>query len=407
MHNKSIFSAAIIFAFVWSTQSYGFERNQIETKGLISKAYSGQTVRIFANGETAVSKGDDEIVLWNLPNRKPIKEINFPEHIRSFDFDEEGQIGIVSLDGSDGSIEILEDIGGKNSVFSINEWHQNIKVIRVSGNGKKALTGSSDGSLKGLDITNREEIFHIQKINPKDKSEVAESMAINYDANIALIGTSKGNLVIIDLTKPELKRAFTRLSKNEERILSMELSGDGKYAVCAFGKTFVILDLKNRKVFQFDKSNGGHSSKVCKIAINGEFAISTSQKSSNNRNEGDTIKIWGVQEQKLLMTIDQPSGDIEGRITALAISPKGIAVLGSDDDDVIEIWDLKNQKLLEKLFVKNGAWDSFGITDDGTYLIFSSSRDGMKFHRIRLPIEAQFSKYVDDYLIDLNFNYLN
>ncbi|MEG4818115.1 WD40 repeat domain-containing protein, partial [Microcoleus sp. K5-D4] len=194
------------------------------------------------------------------------------------------------------------------------EGHRNsVNAVAVTADGKRAISGSGDKTLKVWDLTTGKEQF---TLNGYTKS--VNAVAVTADGKRAISGlcatTFPGryddkNLKVWDLTTG--KEQFT-LNGYTKSVNAVAVTADGKRAISG------SLDKKTLKVWDLTTGNvqftlNGHIRWVNAVAVtaDGKRAISGS--------DDNTLKVWDLTTEKEQFTLKGHSNSVY----AVAVTPDG------------------------------------------------------------------------------------
>jgi WD40 repeat protein len=290
--------------------------------------------------------------------------------------------------GSLGGAEIRRLTGHKGSV----------NVVAFSADGKRALSGGSDGTLRVWDVASAREVYSlIQPPLPTSPNMPAEVRlaAWSNDGKYAASGHPQGNLVYWDLeNKQPLSARGTQcnwvvfLPDNKvfagrnigwasvmgfidkqshmahtttprSPVLSVAASPDGRAHVwgCADGSLYFS------EMSRIGPRATGHTSEVVSVAVSRDAALVVSGSADA------TARLWNPATQQSLVTF---TGH-QGRVNSVAITPDSRRVVTAGDDKSIRIWDAKAGRELRRLTGHNGAVTCISLSPDGRYLLSASA----------------------------------
>ena len=157
----------------------------------------------------------------------------------------------------------------------------------------------------------------------------ATSIAIAPEGRTALSGSDDGTLKLWDLANGKELRTLTGHSKE---VTSVAIAPDGRTALSgSLDKTLKLWDLVSGKEL---RTFTGHSKEVLSVAIapDGRTALSGSL--------DKTLKLWDLASGKELRTLTGHSGWVHG----VAITADGRTALSGSHDKTLKLWDLASGK---------------------------------------------------------------
>jgi WD40 repeat protein len=215
----------------------------------------------------------------------------------------------------------LEAAGGP--MLRILEGHtRSVKAVALSADGKRAISGSSDDTLRIWDLAGNQppRILegHTGNVN---------AVALSADGKRAVSGSDDSTLRVWDL---EGIQPPCILEGDTTMVSAVAISGDGKRVIAgSTGYTVQVWDLEHSRRPRILKGKG-HTRPVVAVAISGDGnrAISSSA--------DKTVQVWDLEHNRPLQLLQ----GLTHEVAAVALSRDGKrAVLGSWDTTLL-IWDL-------------------------------------------------------------------
>ncbi|MEG4042246.1 WD40 repeat domain-containing protein, partial [Microcoleus sp. S1D4] len=205
------------------------------------------------------------------------------------------------------------------------EGHSNsVNAVAVIADGKQAISGSGDNTLKVWDLTTGKEQFTLN-----GHSNSVNAVAVIADGKQAISGSGDNTLKVWDLTTG--KEQFT-LNGHSGSVNAVAVTPDGKQAISGSSdNTLKVWDLTTGKE-QFTLN--GHSGSVNAVAVtpDGKRGISGSY--------DKTLKIWDLTTGKEQFTLN---GHI-GSVNAVAVTPDGKRAISGSYNKTLKVWDLTTGK---------------------------------------------------------------
>jgi RNA polymerase sigma factor (sigma-70 family) len=199
--------------------------------------------------------------------------------------------------------------------------------VVFSPDGKRALSASSDGTVRLWDLATGKELRRLI-----GHAVGARSVAFSPDGKFALsTGDNPDRTVRYwDLETGIEQKCF---EGNEAPVHGVVFTPDGKQALfgCSADKRLRLLDIESgNEVQRFE----GHTDNVHGVAISpdGKRCVSCSL--------DGTVRLWEVETGKELRRFE---GHI-GQVFAVAMSPDGKRALSAGEDKTVRLWDLNTGK---------------------------------------------------------------
>jgi WD40 repeat protein/ankyrin repeat protein/uncharacterized protein YecT (DUF1311 family) len=269
-----------------------------------------------------------------------------------------------------------------------------VNSVAFSPDGRYALSGSSDTTMKLWDIATGKEI----KTFRQDSYELSvDSVAFSPDGRYALSGTGSKMKLWDIATAKEIKTFECDVDK-------IAFSPDGRYALSAggvFDHTIKLWDIASGKLIRTFKGHYLESQKrklnynITSVAYSpdGHYALS----GSNDR----SLKLWDIATGKEIRTF---KGHM-GRITSCVFSPDGRYVLSGSLDKTMKLWDVATGKEIRIFTGHSDIVTSVAFSPDGRYALSgSSNQHSMKLWDINTGKEIRIFKGHSDIVTSVAYS---
>lgn len=264
--------------------------------------------------------------------------------------------------------------------------------IAISADGRRAVSGSFDNTVRVWDLEKRRIIATLH-----EHSNAVYGLALTPDGTLAVSGSADGTARVWNL---ETGKLITNI-RHWAAVNSVAVTPDGRRAVLgSANKTVLVLDLESgKRIVNLER----HAGSVWGVAItaDGRRVISGS--------EDGTVQIWDLKEGKttshivrtgpvlaVAITADgrhalwgaldntlrlwdlragRPIATFEGhtnRVLGIAMTPNGQRAVSSSEDSTVRVWDLALGKLIATLEGHTFAVNGVAISADGRRAVSGS-----------------------------------
>ncbi len=247
------------------------------------------------------------------------------------------------------------------------EGHRSrVKCVAITPNGKLAVSGSEDETLKVWDIKSGTELHTLN-----GHSNSVNSVAITPDGRLAISASRDNTLKVWDI---ESGMEIRTLKGHSDSVSSVAITPNGKWAVSgSHDKTLKVWDLKNGREIRTLKD---HHNSVYSVAISPDGSCAVSALRSE-------LRVWHLESGRELQTLGY--GDLDsavngiwelhaGEVRSVAITPDSKWAVSGSEDCTLKVWDIKSGREIHTLEGHSGIVSSVAITPDGR-LAFSASHD--------------------------------
>ncbi|MEH2097426.1 hypothetical protein [Nostoc sp.] len=227
-----------------------------------------------------------------------------------------------------------------------------VKAVAITPDGKIAVSGSHDCTLKVWDLYSGIEILTL-----RGHRAWIQGVAITSDGKIAVSASIDGTLKVWDLRNgTELRTLIGHTSA----VSAVTISLDGQLAVSAS-------EDKTLKVWDLHSGNEvctliGHTGAVNAVVINpnGQLAVSCAC--------DKTLRVWDLHSGTELRTLKGHTDFVN----AVAITPDGKLAVSASSDNTLKVWDINIGTELHTL-IGHYYWVwTVAITLDGRFIVSGS-----------------------------------
>jgi WD40 repeat protein len=298
----------------------------------------------------------DKIVVENTTTYTQVPEVfvqlGHSSSVEAVAFSPDGKLALL---GSDDKTLKLWQISSGGEIRTLNGHSEPVLAVAFSPDGKLALSGSSDDTLKLWDVSSGREIRTL-----KGHSEPILAVAFSPDGKLALSGSDDDTLKLWQVSSG---REIRTLKGHSHWINAVAFSPDGKFALSgSWDKSLKLWDVSSGREIRTLK---GHSSSVETVAFSpdGKLALSGSS--------DDILKLWDVSSGREIRTL---KGDCHW-VNAVAFSPDGKLALSGSSNDALKLWEVSSGREIRILKGHTLDVNAVAFSPDGK-LALSGSRDG-------------------------------
>jgi len=228
--------------------------------------------------------------------------------------------GRYALSGSQDGTLRLWDIQSGKEIRSFGGHSDIVYSVCFSTHGQQALSGLRNGTLKLWDILTGLVIGSF-----KGHSDSIESVCISPDGRQALSGSSDHTMKLWDIQTGQETRCF---QGHTDTVESVCFSPDGQYALSGADKTLKLWDIQTGQEI---RSFEGHKSFVSSVIFSpdGRQALSGSV--------DGTLKLWDIQTGQEIRSFEGH----KSFVNSVDFSPDGRQALSGSRDRTLKLWDIQ------------------------------------------------------------------
>ena len=237
-----------------------------------------------------------------------------------------------------------------------------VACVCLSADGRKALSGSEDKTLKLWDVSSGRCLRTFM-----GHSGAVFSVCLSSDGHYALSGSEDQTLKLWDVSSGHCLRTFRGHSRDVESVC---LSTDGRQALSGSSdQTLKLWELSSGRCL---RTFGGHSGAACSVCLSsdGHYALSGS--------EDQTLKLWDVSSGHCLRTFQGHSLDVE----SVCLSADGRQALSGSQDRTLKLWQVSSGHCLRTFEGHASYVDSVCLSADGYYALSGGYDDTLKLWEV-------------------------
>ena len=239
-----------------------------------------------------------------------------------------------------------------------------VRSVAISPDGKFALSGSVDNTLKLWDISTGREIRTL-----KGHTSQVRSVVFTPDGKFALSGSYDDTIKLWDILTGMEIRTFIGHSPC---VHSVAISPDGKYALSGGGDirgkdtTMRLWDISTGK--EIRKFRLSEWVKAVAFSPDGRYGLSSS---------GNKLKLWDISTGREVRSFRGHSiEDGYNDISSVAFSPDGRYAVSASDGEEMKLWDISTGREVRS-YRGGHTWNhinSVAFTPDGMFVLFGTGK---------------------------------
>ncbi|CDF38372.1 WD40-repeat containing protein [Chondrus crispus] len=257
---------------------------------------------------------------------------------------------------SDGTLQFWS-VSEKKVLWSVCGHESQVRSVAMSDDGKRAVSGSEDGSVRVWDVDTGLQIGDALTAH----TEAVSSVGMSGDGKRAVSGSEDESVRVWDVdTGLQIGDALTGHTDGVE---SVGMSGDGKRAVSgSWDESVRVWDVDTG--LQIGDALTGHTGVVSHVAMSGDGKRAVS--GSRDR----SVRVWDVDTG--LQIGDALTGQT-GPVTSVGMSGDGKRAVSGSLDKSVRVWDVDTGlQIGDALTGHTGLVTSVGMSGDGKRAVSGS-----------------------------------
>jgi WD40 repeat protein len=319
-----------------------------------------QAIQARLRQEDELEKTRLQAILNTPTSTKPevFVQLGHSDHVNAVAFSPDGKL---ALSGSRDKTLKLWEVKSGREIRSFTGHSSYVLAVAFSPDGKLALSGSDDLTLRLWEVSSGREIRSFT-----GHSYPVLGVAFSPDGKLALSGGYK-TLKLWEVSSGREIRSFTGHSSY---VLAVAFSPDGKLALS--GSDDLTLRLWEVSSGREIRSFTGHSYPVLGVAFSpdGKLALSGGYK---------TLKLWEVSSGREIRSFTGHSS----YVLAVAFSPDGKLALSGSMDKTLKLWEVKSGREIRSLTGHSSFVFAVAFSPDGKLALSGSMDKTLKLWEVK------------------------
>ena len=289
-----------------------------------------------------------ELGVWDAQRALPIRTISgHTREVVSVAISADGRTALSG--GLDGTLKLWYLSTGRE-IRTISGHQSGLSSVSLSADGRTGLSGGYDKTLKLWDLSTGREIRTLS-----GHQHYVTSVVLSADGHTALSGSEDETLKLWDLSTGEEIRTF---SGHQGKVMAVALSADGRTALSGgWNCTLKVWEVSTGREIRTlsDTSHRNSDGPVLSVAfsVDGHTALAGC--------DFGTIKLWNLSTGGELRTF---TGH-QGQVLSVAFSSDGRTALSGGWDGTLKLWDLSTGREIRTFSGHTGGVNSVAISADG------------------------------------------
>jgi len=291
--------------------------------------------------------------------------------------------GRFALSGSsDNTLKLWEVVTGRE-ITTIKGHAKPVRSVAFSPDGRLVLSGSEDKTLKLWEVATGQEIRAF-----KGHSGAVWSVAFSPDGRLALSGSEDHTLKLWETATGREIRTFRRHS---DGVGSATFSPDGRFTLS--GSKDKTLKLWETATGREIRTFRGHSDAVWSVGFSpdGLFALSASW--------DKTLKLWEIATGQAIHTFMGHSESVR----SVAFSPDGRFALSGSWDETLKLWKVATGQEIRTFGGYPNTFSSVAFSPDGRFILSANNDKTIRLWDTKTGQEIRIFKGYTD-AVDVAFS---
>jgi len=257
--------------------------------------------------------------------------------------------GKTLASGSSNTTIKLLDVTIGEEIRTLNGHRDEVRSVSFSPDGKTLASGSYDNTIKLWDVNIGKEIHTLN-----GHRDWVRSVSFSPDGKTLASGSDDNTIKLWDVT---IAKEIRTLKGHRNTVISVSFSPDGKtLASGSYDNTIKLWDVTIGKEI---RTLNGHSSSVRSVSFSPDGKTLASGSYDN------TIKLWDITIGKEIWTLSSP-------VASVSFSPDGKTLASGSDDNTIKLWGVTTGKEIRILKRHSNRVNSVSFSPDGKTLASGS-----------------------------------
>ena len=267
-----------------------------------------------------------------------------------------------------------------------------VNSVAVTSDNKRVVSGGDEGTVRVWDIESgedlwsqaghRDRIYSVATVDGQpgvtrgSNTVKVWSVAVTTDGRRVVSGESDGSIRVWDM---ESEEELGSLQGHRNGVLSVAVTADGRRIVSGGDdKTVRVWDLESGKEV---RSLTGHDDGVKSVAVtpDGNRVVSGGF--------DGTVRVWDLESEEELRSL---RGHRDA-VLAVAITPDGRRVVSGGNIGPIHVWDIESGVQVESLTGRQAAVLTAAVTSDGQRVVVGGSDPNIVIWDIENGVDVRSS----------------
>jgi WD40 repeat protein/formylglycine-generating enzyme required for sulfatase activity/serine/threonine protein kinase len=270
--------------------------------------------------------------------------------------------GRYALSGSSDTTLKLWDVATGKCLRTFEGHSRPVHGVALTSDGRYGVSASADKTLKQWELTTGScsRTFEGHKLEYDFLSAVVNSVFLSRNSGSMLSSSEDKTLRLWELDSGQCLKTFTG---HTDRVADACLSFDGRHALSGGSdKSLRFWDVNDGKCLRTFEGHDGLVFSVC-LSSDGRYALSGSADT--------TVKLWEVESGRCVRTFPSHTGDVNG----VCLSPDGRMALSASSDQTLKLWEVASGRCLRTFADHTGAVHAVGWNSSGRYAVSGGAAD--------------------------------